>query len=383
MPRSTKEVEKDAAIRHAERLLAASAGSVPAGEYADLLRRYRSMMSKFTKVMIISDSYDAQLKEVTEQLEHLRALALPICMFCKKIRVDEDYWEQIEGYFAKHIDLAFTHGICPSCMEERYGDIVDTPQGRERIAEDVRARAERSTGSVPDEDEAVRAASELLESGDAGIGTLRGGLRKLTDRYRRLLRRMGKILLISDGYQARLLDLNARLNLLAHTDGLTGLSNRHAAMERLEAERSRAERHGGPFSLAIADVDDFKAVNDSHGHDAGDVLLRELSRLLRAQMRKEDTCARWGGEEFIFLLPETSGEAAQAILNKLVAAARKLEVPYHGAVLRCTLSAGWAAFRQGQGVDDLLREADSGLYRAKQDGKDRVSSAGDTPPAHR
>ena len=118
MPRSTRDVERDASLRHAERLLAASAGSVPAAEYADLLRRYRRLASKFAKVMSISDTYGAQLKEVTEQLEHLRALALPICMFCKKIRVDEDYWEQIEGYFAKHIDLAFSHGICPTCMEE-------------------------------------------------------------------------------------------------------------------------------------------------------------------------------------------------------------------------------------------------------------------------
>ncbi len=372
MARSAREIEKDAAIRHAERLLAASAGSVPAAEYSDLLRRYRRLLSRFTKVMVISDSYDADLKAVTEQLEHLRSLALPICMFCKKIRVDDDYWEQIEGYFAKHIDVAFSHGICPTCMEERYGETLDTPQVRIRIEEDVRAQAERASAAVPEEDDAVRAAQGLIDAPDAGIGALRGGLRKLSERYRRLLRRMGKILLISDGYQARMMDLNVRLNLLAHTDGLTGLSNRHAAMERLEAERSRAERHGQPLSVAIADVDDFKAVNDTHGHEAGDILLRELGRLLRAQMRKEDTCARWGGEEFIFLLPETDDAAAVAFMTKLLAAARILEVPYRGAVLRCTLSAGRASFRPGRSVDDLIREADDGLYRAKREGKDRI-----------
>jgi diguanylate cyclase (GGDEF)-like protein len=377
MNRGRQQEEKDGAIRHAERLLAAARGTVTVEEYGELLRRYRRLLSRFAKVMVISDSYDAQLKTATEQLEQLRALSLPICMFCKKIRVDEDYWEQVEGYFSRHIDVAFTHGICPTCMEERYGEIADTPQGRIRIAEDVHARAQKGSGRVPDEDEAVRAAQALLDAPETGAGALRSGLRKLAERYRRLLRRMGKILLISDGYQARLMDLNVRLNLLAHTDGLTGLSNRHAGMERLEAERSRAERHGQPFSLAIADVDDFKAINDTHGHEAGDVMLRELSRMLRGQMRKEDTCARWGGEEFIFLLPETDGAAATALMTKLLAAVRGMQISYRGATLRCTMSAGCASLRPGRGVDDLLREADEGLYRAKREGKDRVSGPRD------
>ena len=363
----------DAVTRNAERLLAqAPAGALPVKEYAALLDRYRRLLAKFDKVMLISDTYDAELKRVTEQLEHLRSLALPICMFCKKIRVDAEYWEQIDGYFARHIDMAFTHGICPTCMTERYGDLLSAPGGKEQIAGEIRARAQREPGTVPDEDPAVRAAEELLETPEAGISALRAGLRRLSDRYRRLLRRLGKILLISDGYQARLLDLNARLTLLAHTDGLTGLGNRHSGTERLGAERSRAERHGGTFSVAIADVDDFKAVNDRHGHEAGDILLKELGHLLRSEMRREDTCARWGGEEFLFLLPETDGGAAEALMQKLLATARNLRVRYRGSVLRCSLSAGTSTFRPGRSVDDLLREADSRLYQAKRLGKDRL-----------
>ena len=201
---------------------------------------------------------------------------------------------------------------------------------------------------------------------------VRAGLRKLTDSYRRLLRRMGKILLISDGYQARLMDLNARLNLLAHTDALTGLSNRQDGMEKLEVERSRAERHGGPFSVVIADVDDFKRVNDTHGHEAGDRLLSHLGRVFRSAMRREDTCARWGGEEFLFLLPETGSEAAELLMQKLVSTVRHQEVPYQGATLRCTLSAGYASFSPGLTVKELLRRADAALYEAKKLGKNRV-----------
>jgi diguanylate cyclase (GGDEF)-like protein len=353
----------------------ASQPTVALSEYTALLKKYQRLLGRFNKVMAISDAYDADQKKVTEQLEQLRSLALPICMFCKKIRVDDTYWEQIEGYFAKHIDIAFTHGICPSCMKERYGDLTDVPTAKSQIASDIRARTERKeSGKVPEEDEAVQTAEKLLASPDAGIGVLRAGLRRVVDRYRRLLRRMGKILLISDGYQARLMELNGTLNLLAHTDGLTGLSNRHDAVEKLEAERSRAERHGGAFSVAIADVDDFKAVNDTHGHEAGDMLLRELGRVLRAVIRREDTCARWGGEEFIVLLPETDVESTDALMKKLLVAARGLAVSYRGTTLHCTISAGHATFAAGKSIDDLLRSADAALYRAKQQGKDRVVS---------
>ncbi|HUJ76426.1 MAG TPA: diguanylate cyclase, partial [bacterium] len=365
MARARSHEHGDGVTRGAERLLAAvPAGALPVGEYAALLQHYRRLLTKFNKVMLISDTYDAELKRVSEQLDHLRSLALPICMFCKKVRVDAEYWEQIDGYFARHIDVAFSHGICPECMKERYGDILASPGGKEKLASEIQARVEGHEGSVPDEDAAVRAAKEILDRPEAAVGALRAGLSHLTERYRRLLRRLGKILLISDGYQARLMDLNARLTLLAHTDGLTGLDNRHSAAAHLEAERSRAERHGVTFSVVIADVDDFKLVNDRHGHEAGDLVLKDLGRLLRSEVRREDLCARWGGEEFLFLLPETDAAAAAALVQKLLAAVRGLEVRYRGSLIRCTLSAGVSSFRPGASVDDLLREADAGLYRA-------------------
>jgi len=295
-------------------------------------------------------------------------------MFCKKIRVDENYWEQVDAYFARHIDVAFTHGICPECLEERYGDILSPEEAKERIASEVRSTAKTAHGQqIPDFDSAVLAAESLADAPGLDTARLRAGLRKLADSYRRLLRRMGKILLISDGYQARLMDLNTRLNLLAHTDGLTGLSNRQDAMEKLEAESSRAERHGGRFSVVIADVDDFKLVNDTLGHDAGDRLLSHLGRVLRSTMRREDTCARWGGEEFLFLLPETGGPAAAVLVEKLLSAVRRQAVPYQGRTLRCTMSAGYATHVPGSPVKELLRRADAALYDAKRLGKDRVA----------
>jgi diguanylate cyclase (GGDEF)-like protein len=99
-----------------------------------------------------------------------------------------------------------------------------------------------------------------------------------------------------------------------------------------------------------------------------------LARSFASAIRREDTCARWGGEEFLFLLPEASAGEAEAMARKLLEAARSLAVPYRGALLRCTLSAGVAPFRPGASLDDILRGADAALYRAKHGGKDRVES---------
>jgi diguanylate cyclase (GGDEF)-like protein len=375
--RGRKKEQGDEATRRADLVLAAAAAAaVPAADYALLLGSYRELLEKFHAVMRISDSYSAELKTAADQLEQLRSLTLPICMFCKKIRNDDDYWEQIEGYFAKHVDIAFTHGICPDCMQARYGSLLDTGATKDQIAKDVAEMAERrGAGNVPDEDEAVRAAERVLALAKSSPDRLQAGMRTLLDRYRRLLRRMGKILLISDGYQARLMDMNSRLHLLARTDGLMGISNRLDAMEKLEAERSRVERHGGIFSIAIADIDDFKAINDSHGHEAGDRVLSSVGRVLRSAMRREDTCARWGGEEFLFLLPETDLQAAESLVGKLLEAVRELTVTCEGATLRCTLSAGFTSFSAGRTVDDMLREADAGLYSAKRLGKNRAVRA--------
>jgi hypothetical protein len=141
-----KEDLQDAATKRAERALAGKSarGVLPAEEFRELLDGYRKLLGKFRKVMVISDTYSAELKGATEQLRQVQSLVLPICMYCKKIRVDDEYWEQVEGYFARHIDVAFTHGICPNCMEERFRDLLPLPEARERIALEVRAHVRPS-----------------------------------------------------------------------------------------------------------------------------------------------------------------------------------------------------------------------------------------------
>jgi diguanylate cyclase (GGDEF)-like protein len=172
---------------------------------------------------------------------------------------------------------------------------------------------------------------------------------------------------------------NARLHAIvqrqATTDELTELANRRRFAETLDTELRRAERFGESLALVLADLDDFKRVNDRHGHQVGDQVLRAFADCLRKRVRVIDVAARLGGEEFAVLLVETDLAGAAALAESLREAVAALEVPVpSGDPVRLTASFGVAAHPQARTADDLLAAADSGLYRAKREGKNRVSS---------
>jgi diguanylate cyclase (GGDEF)-like protein len=170
---------------------------------------------------------------------------------------------------------------------------------------------------------------------------------------------------------------NARLHRIverqALVDGLTGLANRRQADETLATELARAERIGGPVGLILADVDDFKAVNDRHGHPTGDMVLRDLAATLRETVREIDTAARWGGEEFAVILPGTDLEGAAQVAERLrVALAEREILSVVGEPLHVTASFGAASSGSSTTLAQLVGAADEALYRAKRAGKDRV-----------
>ena len=173
---------------------------------------------------------------------------------------------------------------------------------------------------------------------------------------------------------------NARLHGLvkaqAVTDELTGLANRRRFMEVLTLELKRAERFQSPLGLVLADLDNFKLVNDRFGHHTGDEVLRALSIVFRAGLRDVDLAARLGGEEFAVLLPETDEVGAAGVAERLRAglAALELEGPA-GAPLGVTASFGVAVFPEARSSDELLTQADAALYRAKAAGKNQVAAA--------
>ena len=156
----------------------------------------------------------------------------------------------------------------------------------------------------------------------------------------------------------------------AFTDHLTGLANRRRFERQLEREVARMERYGHAFSLLMIDIDSFKDLNDSFGHDAGDDAIRRLSKVLREGTRGIDLAARIGGEEFAVLLVETSKEGGFEVAERLRAAIKVLEIP---SARRITASFGVAECpTDAQTAADVLKAADVALYEAKRNGRDRV-----------
>ena len=171
---------------------------------------------------------------------------------------------------------------------------------------------------------------------------------------------------------------------LSITDALTGCFNRHHMDERLAHEIARAERYGRDLSLVMCDVDHFKRVNDTWGHPTGDQVLREVSRVLREIRAGSDWVARFGGEEFLIVFPETALGSAAILVEKLRRNLEDLQIVYGGHVLRITASFGLTSLRIGarEEAHVLLGRADALLYQAKQNGRNRVAVEAAEPAAN-
>ena len=174
--------------------------------------------------------------------------------------------------------------------------------------------------------------------------------------------------------QEELVVQSERLEALLFEDALTGLSNRRFILTQLAGAVSAARRHDRPLSIAVIDIDHFKAVNDEHGHAAGDRVLAAVASALREHLRAEDQLGRLGGEEFLALVPDADARVAVAAVEKLRAEVAALAVEHDGAVLAVTVSIGWAAW-EGESAEELMRRADDALYEAKRSGRDRVEGA--------
>ena len=178
---------------------------------------------------------------------------------------------------------------------------------------------------------------------------------------------------------------NARLHeaaaLQARSDGLTGLANRRHCEERLLAEVARSERYEYPLAVVICDIDEFKAANDTYGHAFGDLVLQTFADVLRETLRDVDLSSRWGGEEFLIVLPGTTLEGGVDAAERIRKAFAGLELPAGDATVRMTASFGVAAFVPGAEAHALARTADEALYEAKRRGKNLVRPAAETAAA--
>jgi diguanylate cyclase (GGDEF)-like protein/PAS domain S-box-containing protein len=173
----------------------------------------------------------------------------------------------------------------------------------------------------------------------------------------------------------RILELNGQLEELAMTDELTGIANRRAFFAVAERELHKSSRYSSPLSFLMMDIDHFKLVNDRHGHDAGDAVLRTVAKALKGQVRDVDVAARLGGEEFGILMPNTRLADALVSAERLRAAVSRETCAFRGLELRVTVSIGVSARAEAAGtLDSIMKAADKAMYRAKESGRDAVAS---------
>jgi two-component system cell cycle response regulator len=165
-----------------------------------------------------------------------------------------------------------------------------------------------------------------------------------------------------------------QLEILAKTDELTGCLSRRYLMERLENELERAVRYERLLGVVMFDIDDFKRLNDTHGHTTGDAALRSIGEVLRRSLRTADFVGRYGGDEFLLVLPETSAQGTHQLAERIRNGVDRREFELRGGTLRLTISGGVAGFPEADVVtpEDLIDRADKALYKAKAAGRNKV-----------
>ncbi len=186
---------------------------------------------------------------------------------------------------------------------------------------------------------------------------------RLTDELTDLTRELNK-------KNRELAAANTKITQLMNTDPLTGLSNRRQMTELLETELSKARRHDYPLSAVMMDIDHFKSINDTFGHDGGDRVLAGIAQTMRSMCRKEDIVARFGGEEFILILPGSPASSALECAERIRKAIQNS--PFEGIPRQVTASFGVSLFSKDDTQDSLLKRADNALYQAKTSGRNRV-----------
>lgn len=174
---------------------------------------------------------------------------------------------------------------------------------------------------------------------------------------------------------AELAEKNMQLEKIARTDPLTGLANRRALDDVILKEVGRGKRSGKPMVVGIMDLDFFKKVNDTHGHDIGDLVLKEVATMLVDSLRTGDFSARWGGEEFCIVFPETQGDQAISVCERLREIISKHAIIAGEVKLSVTVSIGLAVWQEGREIDEVFKDADQALYTSKGAGRNQVTAS--------
>jgi len=193
----------------------------------------------------------------------------------------------------------------------------------------------------------------------------------LSECYNMLRLQVNKLSAENEQLKTELVNMVRSLDLASRIDGMTGLANRRDIMEKIDREATRSQRHQHPLTILLVNIDDFKKVNDTHGYNAGDDVLVEIARVLRSCVRNEDICARWGGEEFLILLPETGTESSLPVAKKVLEAMSMTEFKANKPGIHITVSIGICEHNPSQTVQESIARVHQALLHAKMGGKNR------------
>lgn len=225
----------------------------------------------------------------------------------------------------------------------------------------------KGLSNISDPEKIVRIIAERYPADD----TLLAEFRKLDELCKKLETRAGKLTRENERLKTELVNMVRSLELASRVDGMTGLANRRDIMEKIEREATRSHRHQHPFTILLVDVDDFRKVNEEYGYNFGDDVLVEMSRVLTSCVRNEDVCARWGGEEFLILLPETTAEGSRTVAGKVLEAMAMTEFKANKPGIRITVSIGICENDPARSVHECISRVDQALQQAKMGGKNR------------
>ena len=264
----------------------------------------------------------------------------------------------LSSHFNRPIRLLVNH--CAAIAQGRLGERLELQTGDE--LDHLIASFNTMSRHLEDSLERNRWAQSALKKGQDQLeARVEDRTRELTEVNNRLLEEIRKRRQVEDD-----------LSQAARSDPLTGLMNRRAMVERFEYQLSHYQRNGIPFAVLMGDIDHFKHINDTCGHAEGDRVLIAIAGKIKENLRSQDLLARWGGEEFLILLPDTDLEGGITVAEKIRLQVAQFDFRGVKIGLALTISFGVACYTNEQSIDDCVKAADDALYRAKQQGRNRV-----------
>lgn len=272
----------------------------------------------------------------------------------------------LSSHFNRPIRLLVNH--CAAIAHGRLGERLELQTGDE--LDHLIGSFNTMSRHLEDSLERNRWAQSALKKGQEELeGRVKDRTRELTEVNDRLLEEIRKRRRVEEA-----------LSQAARSDPLTGLMNRRAMVERFEYQLGHYQRNSIPFAVLMGDIDHFKRINDTYGHSEGDRVLISIAGKIRENLRSQDLLARWGGEEFLILLPDTDLEGGITVAEKIRLQVAQFDFRGEKKGLALTISFGVACYTNEQGIDDCIKAADDALYRAKQQGRNRVVADEENPP---